>query len=438
MAGGTWVAPNKVRPGPYINFKSKPRAIGSIGERGIVSLPLTLSWGPAKQIVTIEAGDDTTDVLGYDITHPSMLLIREAMKRAKTILVYRLNAGTPATASVDPLTVTAKYGGIRGNDITVAVETNIDDSSKFDVKTLIGGAEVDVQTVATIEELQANDWVTFSGTGAPAPTAGAPLTGGDDGDATAQDYTDYLEAIEVEDFHVIGLTATDSAIKDVFVSFVKRQREDEGKKIQVVMENNPTADYEGVISVKNGVVLSDGTTLTPDQAVAWVAGATAGANPNESLTYTAYDGAVDAVPKYTNSQIEAAIKNGEFVFTPNNGRAIVETDINTFTSFTPDKNQSFSKNQVIRVLDGIANDYYRVFSTNYIGKVPNNDDGRNLLKAECINITEQYQNIAAVQNFDPQTDIEVLPGPHIDAVVINQWLQPVSAIEKLYFTITVE
>src|SRR5690606_11389751 len=101
-------------------------------------------------------------------------------------------------------------------------------------------------------------------TGTPSPTAGAPLTGGDDGDATAQDYTDYLEAIEVEDFHVIGLTTTDQTIKDVFVSFVKRQREDEGKKIQVVMENNPTADYEGVISVKNGVVLADGTTTTPD------------------------------------------------------------------------------------------------------------------------------------------------------------------------------
>ncbi|MGK5512052.1 phage tail sheath family protein [Brevibacillus formosus] len=438
MAGGTWIAQNKLRPGPYINFKSKERAIGSIGERGIVSLPLPLSWGPAKLIVPLEAGVDTTKALGYAITAPEMLLIREAMKRAKTILLYRLNAGTKATASVAPLTITAKYGGLRGNDITLTVATNIDDTAKFDVKTFVSGVEVDAQTVATIEQLQANDWVTFSGTGAPAATAGVPLTGGSDGTVAAQDYADYLTAIEVENFHTIGLTATDSTVKDVFVSFAKRQREDEGKKIRVVVENYPTADYEGVISVKNGVVLSDGTTLTAAQAVSWVAGATAGANPNESLTYSAYDGAVDATPKYTNSQIEEAIRKGEFLFTPSDGSAIVETDINTFTSFSPAKNQSFSKNQVIRVLDGIANDYYRIFSKNYIGKVPNNDDGRNLLKSECINITNQYQNIAAVQNFDPQTDIQVLPGQDVDAVVINQWIQPVSSVEKLYFTITVE
>lgn len=438
MAGGTWIAQNKLRPGPYINFKSKKRAIGSIGERGIVSLPLSLSWGPAKQIVPLEAGVDTSRLLGYAITAPEMLLVREAMKRAKTILLYRLNAGTKATATVTPLTVTAKYGGLRGNDIALTVATNIDDNAKFDVKTFVSGVEVDAQTVATIDQLQANDWVTFNGTGAPAATAGVPLTGGSDGTVAAQDYADYLTAIEVENFHTIGLTSTDSTVKDVFVSFAKRQREDEGKTIQVVVENYPTADYEGVISVKNGVVLSDGTTLTAAQAVSWVAGATAGANPNESLTYTAYEGAVDATPKYTNSQIEEAIRKGEFLFSPSDGSAIVETDINTFTSFSPDKNQSFSKNQVIRVLDGIANDYYRIFSKNYIGKVPNNDDGRNLLKSECINITNQYQNIAAVQNFDPQTDIQVLPGQDVDAVVINQWIQPVSAVEKLYFTITVE
>ncbi|MGG4449652.1 phage tail sheath family protein [Brevibacillus porteri] len=438
MAGGTWSAQNKLRPGQYINFKSKERSIGSIGERGIVSLPLSLSWGPAKQIVPLEAGVDTTKTLGYAITATEMLLVREAMKRAKTILLYRLNAGTKATATVTPLTITAKYGGLRGNDITLTVATNIDDTANFDVKTFVSGVEVDTQTVATIAQLQANDWVTFSGTGALAATAGVPLTGGTDGTVATQDYADYLMAIEVENFHTIGLTSTDSTIKDVFVSFAKRQREDEGKKIQVVVENYPTADYEGVISVKNGVVLSDGTTLTAAQAVSWVAGATSGANPNESLTYTAYDGAVDATPKYTNSQIEEAIRKGEFLFTPSDGSAIVETDINTFTSFAPDKNQSFSKNQVIRVLDGIANDYYRIFSKSYIGKVPNNDDGRNLLKSECINITNQYQNIAAVQNFDPQTDIQVSPGQNVDAVVINQWIQPVSAVEKLYFTITVE
>lgn len=438
MAGGTWVAQNKERAGVYINFKSKQKPIGSIGERGITSLPLNLSWGPAKQIVSLDAGTDTTKLFGYALTDQQMLLIREAMKRAKTILVYRLNTGTKATVTVAPLTVTAKHGGLRGNDVTISVATNVDDNSKFDVKTFVSGVEMDSQTVATVQVLQANDWVAFSGTGAPAATAGAPLTGGTDGTVTAQDYADYQAAIEVEDFQTIGLTTTDTTIKGVFVSFVKRLRDDEGKKVQIVVDNYPTADYDGVISVKNGVVLADGTTITAAQAVAWVAGAEAGAEVNQSLTHDAYDGAVDVTPKYTNSQIIEGLKNGEFIFTASNGRALVEQDINTFTSFTVDKNKEFRKNQVIRVLDGLANDYQRIFTDYYIGKVPNNDDGRNSFKGECINLVNQYQNIGAVQNFDPQTDIEVLPGQDVDAVLVNEWIQPVNAIEKVYMSITVE
>jgi len=435
--GGIWTVQNKVRPGVYINFKSEAQALGTLGERGIVSLPLTLPWGPAKQVIAVEAGADTIDTLGYSITAPQLLLVREALKRARTLLLYRLNAGVKATATIGTMTVTAKYGGVRGNDISIVVETNIDDSAKFDVKTLVSGQEVDSQTVETIEELQSNNWVDFSGSGTLTTTAGTPLTGGDDGSVTQQDYLDYLAAIEVYEFNTIGLTATDSATKAVFVSFARRLRDDEGKKIQIVMENYPEADYEGVISVKNGVVLSDGTTLTAAQAVAWVAGATAGAAANQSLTYDAYDGAVDASPRYTNSQIVAALQNGEFVFTGIDGRAVVEQDINTLKNFTPEKGKAFRKNRVLRVLDGLGNDYLRVFSQSYIGKVPNNDDGRNLFKSECINITNQYQNIGAVQNFDPQTDIEVLPGADSDAVVVNQWVQPVDSIEKIYMTVTV-
>lgn len=437
MAGGQWTSQNKIRPGVYINYKSEARPLGQIGERGIVSLPLPLPWGPEKQIIAVEAGADTSAVLGYPITAPELLLVREALKRAKTLLIYRLNDGTKATGTAGALTATAKYGGVRGNDISIVVQTNIDDNEKFDVLTLLAGREMDSQTVGSVEELQSNNLVDFSGTGELTATAGVPLTGGADGSVTAQDYLDYLEAIEVHDFQTIGLTATDTVTKGVFASFVKRLRDDEGKKIQVVVENYPEADYEGVISVKNGVILSDGTMLTAAQAVAWVAGATAGAEANQSLTYDAYDGAVDVTPKYTNSQIITALKNGEFVFTGMDGRAVVEQDINTLHTFTPDKAKHFSKNRVIRVLDGLANDYMRVFSRSYIGKVPNNDDGRDLFKAECINITGLYQNIGAIQNFDSQTDIEVFPGNDTDAVLVNQWIHPVDSIEKLYFTITV-
>lgn len=442
MSGGKFTTQNKVRPGVYINFASDGGSVGSLGERGIATIPLTLSWGEPKKVIEIQAGEDTFDKLGFNITASQLLLVREALKRASTLLLYRLNVGTKATVAIgvtpNILTVTAKWGGLRGNDITITIATNIDDPAQFDVKTLVDGDEMDSQTAPNIDSLVDNVWVDFSGTGLLAESAGAPLADGADGVAVNQDYTDYLAAVEIYDFHTMALPSTDETLKGAFTSFCQRLRDVEGRKIQVAVENYTTADYEGVISVKNGVVLADGTTLTAVQATAWVAGATAGARVNQSLTYDAYDGAVDVFPRYTNTQIIAALQVGEFVFTPNNNRALVEQDINTLTSFTVDKGEEFSKNRVIRVLDGINNDFVRIFSDFFIGKVDNNADGRNLLKTEGISNLETLQGISAIQNLDSQTDITVQQGTALDSVFIEILIQPVDAIEKIYIRVRVQ
>ncbi|MEK3867681.1 phage tail sheath family protein [Paenibacillus sp. FSL H7-0716] len=438
MAGGTWTLQNKIRPGVYINVESSGGTLGTAGDRGVTALALSLPWGAAKVITPIVAGEDTLTKLGYDLTAPELLLLREALKRARTVLLYKLNEGTKAAAIVGDLTATAKHGGLCGNTLAVAVQTNMDDSAKFDVKTLLDGAVVDIQVVANIAGLKANDWVVWSGTGALTVSAGAPLIGGANGTVTNADHTAFLAALELYDFQTVALTSTDNALKAVYAAFVRRLRESEGKKVQAALENYPVADFEGVISVKNGVVLSDGTILTAAQATAWVAGASAAAEMNESLTYAAYDDAVDVAPRYTNSQIEAALSAGEFIFSPSANRAVVEQDINTFLSYSPTKNNSFHKNRVIRVLDGIANDLKRIFEASYIGKVSNNTDGRALFRKEIVVYLTALQEIDAIQNFDSQKDILVSPGNDSDAIYVETAIQPVDSIEKVYMKVQVK
>ncbi|MCD9026048.1 phage tail sheath family protein [Cohnella silvisoli] len=438
MAGGTWVAQNKVRPGVYVNFVSDGGALGALGERGIAAMALSLPWGTSKQILTINAGDDVSELLGYDIAASQVLLVREALKRAKTLLLYRLNTGTKASKAIGTLTATAKYGGARGNDLTIIIQTNVDDNAKFDVITMLTGEEVDRQIVSAIADLTANAWVTWSGTGSLTTSAGAALTGGADGTTVNGDHTDFLSALELRDFQTVAYPGTDNTLKGVYAAFARRLRDTEGTKIQAVLENYPTADHEGVISVKNGVILSDGTTLTAAQATAWVAGATAAASIAESLTYRGYDDATDANPRYTNSQTIAALEAGEFLFTASGGKAIVEQDINSLTSFTPEKGKQFHKNRVIRVLDGIGNDFKRIFESFYLGKVNNNADGRNLLKAEIISYLTSLQAANAVQNFDSQTDVQVTIGTDSDSVYVELNVQPVDAIEKIYMKVKVK
>ncbi|MGO4181375.1 phage tail sheath family protein [Paenibacillus sp. TAF43_2] len=438
MAGGTYTSQNKVRPGVYINLVGEKKTVGSMGERGTVSVPLNLNWGQSKAVIAINAGDDLRSLLGYDLSAPELLLVREAFKKAKTLLLYRLNEGTKATAVAGSLTLTAKFGGVRGNDITVAVKQNVDDEARFDVITFVAKEAVDSQTAANIAELNSNAFVSFGGTGALTLAAGVPLVGGSNGTVTNQDHTEYLAQIELKDFNTIALVSADLSLKSVYAAFARRLREEEGRKIQVVLANYPSADSEGVISVKNGVKLLDGTVLDAQKATVWVAAATAGAPMNKSLTYEAYEEAADADIRYTNSQTVEALQAGEFLFTVSGGRVIVEQDINTFTGYSPEKGKAFSKNRVIRVLDGIANDFKHIFESFYIGKVDNNADGRSLFRNECLKYLNNLQSLNAIQNFDAQADLSVAAGVDTDSIIIEAHIQPVDSVEKVYMKVTVK
>jgi hypothetical protein len=438
MAGGTWTRQNKVRPGAYINFKSKKKEAVNISERGIATIPLILSFGLEKKVIEIDRYTDLFQLIGIDMLDAEVLLIREALKRASKLLIYRVNSGTKAKVTNSGLTSEAKYSGTKGNSIKIIIQTNIEDNTAFDVITMLGSTQVDKQIkVKTVEDLEANSFVIFSGTGALSATAGISLTGGSDGTVTNQNYIDYLADIELYEFNTIGIATTDSSLKAVVANFIRRLREQEGRKVQAVLEKYPEADYEGVISVKNGVILSDGTVITSDKAVAFVAGATAGADINQSNTYSTYDGAVDVNIRYTNTDIEAAIKNGEIVFTTNNGRVIIEQDINTLKTFTDEKSKDFRKNRVLRVLDGINSDVKLLWDMNYAGKGNNNDDGRNLFKKDVIKLLETMQGINALQNVVAE-DVTILAGEDIDSVLAIISAQPVDSMEKLYMEVEVQ
>ena len=441
IGGGTFTVQNKILPGAYINFVSAGRA-AQLGSRGVVALPLELNWGPENKVFAVTAEDfnrTAIDVFGYDPTDASLLLVREALKRAKTLLAYRVNSGgQKASATVEGMTVTAKWGGTRGNDLKVAILTNADDSTKVDVVTYLGTMEVDRQTVSAASgsaNLKDNNFVTFGEAETLTPASATALTGGTNGTVDGTAYSNFLNAIEVEAFNVIGYPGTDETIKALIAAFVKRLRYDNGVKIVGVLYQYGGDDI-GLINVKNGVILADGTTITGDKAVAWVAGATAGAEINESLTNVAYDGAVDVDIKYTKSQYEAAIQNGQFAFYADNGKARVLTDINSLVTFGDGVSEDWTSNRVVRVMDGWANDVARIFGERYIGTVTNSDTGRELFKADLVSLAMQYQAIDAISNFE-SADIVIQQGNGKRDVVVNCALQPNDSMEKLFMTVTV-
>ena len=441
MAGGIWLTQNKIRPGAYINFKGVAKPLAGLGIRGIVTMPVPLSWGATiTEVLSTDLIDGKSlPKIGYTAFDEESQTIREALKNAYKAIIYRLDTGgTKAVATLTPMTATAKYAGVVGNEISVSVVVN---GSAFDVITIFRGIEKDRQTVTEIADLVSNDWVDFSGTGDVTANAGVTLTTGTNGTITEGTYATYLNAIKAYNWNVMAIPQDTTSNNASFITFIETQRNTFGKKVQAVLYN-ATADNEGIISVAQGYMTVN-ETVSPTTFVAYVAGLTAGANVNESNTYQVIPGATsivypNGVTPYGNEEIIEALQAGKFVLsTRQDGAVVVEQDINTLHTFTPDKGYAFSKNRVIRVLDEISNSVALIFERSYIGKVNNNDDGRNIFKADIINYLNTLQNISAIQNFDAATDIQIYAGEAIDAVVVDLAIQPVDSMEKLYMTVMV-
>lgn len=448
--GGTFLVQNKVRPGAYINFVAKPQSSMNVSDRGIATMAIPMSWGPQGEIIDILSSDltDGSSIpkIGYSATDVESLIFRICLQNCYRLKAWRLDTGgekatTTIGESENAIKPTAKYPGVCGNDIKIIIVKDDDEGTTYTVETLYKGLRKDIQSKLTSpKELVDNDFVdwnigeqtTFTA------TAGASLTGGSNGsvvETTA--YTDYWAKMKTEVWNTMGLLSEDGTTKTAFCEYIKDLRENEGVKVQGCVYDKPTYDYEGVISSDQGYK-TENEEISKVNFVAWVTGATAGAEINESNTHKTVQDAVEIIGELSNTEIIEALQAGKFVISKSRkGTIRVEKDINTLHTFTTERSYDFSKNRVIRVLDEAGNTCESTWDEKYCGKLDNDADGRNVYKADLVSYGTTLQGIHAITNFLGADDIEVLMGNDVDSVVVNWPIQPVDSMEKLYMTFTV-
>ena len=243
-----------------------------------------------------------------------------------------------------------------------------------------------------------------------------------------------VSALEAYEFNVLCAYTDESADIKTYVDTVKNWRDAVGKKCQVVVYNQSTANSEAVINVVSKVS-NEGA---PDHAlVAWVAGAEAGCKINESCTNMLYDGEYTVVTDKTQAQLEECLENGQIAFHLVYGDVRLLEDINSLTEFTADKGEDFKYNQTIRVVDQIANDIAKLFNTKYLGRIPNNASGRVSLWADIVAHHRELEAINAIEEFDSSL-LTVEQGATKKSVVVNDAVTVVNAMAQLYMTVVIQ
>ena len=437
LGGGTWLVQNKVLPGSYINFSSVAKASATLSDRGYAAAPFVLSWGPENEVFAVTSGEfqkNSKAIFGYSYDHPKMLALREIFLHATTVYCYRLGLGAKKAACA---LATAKYPGVRGNDLSIVIAVNVDDPDAFDVGTYLDGIQVDLQTVTKAEDLTGNDYVDFKKDLTLEATAGAPLTGGEDvANITGDSHQAFLDKIEAYAFNAMCCPAADPIIVKLYAAYCQRVRDEVGAKFQLIAWKPSTVDYEGVIGVWNSAT-HPSMDVEEHAVVYWATGAHAGVAVNKSLTNAKYDGELTLNTDYKQAELTAALKAGKFMFHNVNGLTRVLEDINTLLTLSDTKGEVFQSNQTMRVCDQIANDVAVLFNERYLGTVPNDASGRSALWGDITHYIKQLEDIRAVENFDPDT-VSCEQGDKKKAVLVTvNGLNIVNAMAQLYMQVIV-
>lgn len=443
LGGGTWATQNKVLPGSYINFSSVASASATLSDRGYAAMPLLLDWGPSGAVFAVTNAEFQTNSLalfGYAYGDDAMLPLRELFQYTQTLYAYRMNGSGVKAANAF---CTAIYAGTIGNSIYTVIAENVDDDDYFDVSTYCGSTLVDTQTVTSAADLVANDFVTFIGTATLAETAKTALTGGTNSTPTSADYQTFLDKIESYSFNTLGCPTNDTTTINLFVNFTERMRDEVGAKFQTVVfnvaGNSKAADYEGVIEVGNAITGYNESIAGMGNfgLIYWVTGASAGCAVNKSNTNKLYDGELTIDTDYTQAELETGVTTGRFMFHNVNGETRVLEDISSLVTLSDTKGEVFQSNQTVRVCDQIANDVAVLFSTKYLGSVPNDSAGRISLWNDVCKLIQDLESMRAVEDFDTDT-VSIAQGDTKKAVLLSiEDLNVVNAMAQLYMSVII-
>lgn len=204
---GTWTSQNETLPGAYINIKTNEPLSITPGDRGTVLLLQEMTAGTDKQIYTITATEQNWPDMA---TAEDKMLANEALKKAKTILVYKLptsHTGENVTEALEALktvqfnTLCYPYDGSTPEDVEAnkaAIVTWIKamrDEEGIKCQAVLANHEADSEGVINVTQgIKMSDGKTLTAAQVTAwvagATAGASIT-------TSNTGTKYVGAVDV-------------------------------------------------------------------------------------------------------------------------------------------------------------------------------------------------------------------------------------------------
>lgn len=169
---------------------------------------------------------------------------------------------------------------------------------------------------------------------------------------------------------------------------------------------NLDGDHEGIVNFTATSIRAGTQTCTTAEYCARIAGLIAGTPMKISCTYARLPEVAD-VDRKTKEELDDAIDRGEFVLFHDGKKVKVGRAVNSLTTTTQDKGDSFKKIKIIEAMDMIRNDIRMTAQDNYIGKYANSYDNKCLLVMAIKGYFEALERSAILERGTSEVDIDV-------------------------------
>lgn len=274
--------------------------------------------------------------------------------------------------------------------------------------------------------------------------------------ATSQpDYTEAYRALETLTFDYLAVPGISSSDVNAVSGWVKAQRDNKRRKIKAVLPNC-AGNHEGIINFATSDIVVGSETFTASKYTARIAGILAGTPMNTSATFFVLP-EVNDVPALTDEEKDAAVEAGKLILV-NDGRKVkIARAINSLTSVTEDKPETFKKIKLVDILDLIADDVRYTAEDSYIGKVANSYDNTCILisaingyfsELEKENLLAPNQNLCEYdldakiaylksmgRNVEEMSEIEIKEANSGDKVFLKASIRPLDVMEDIQIVI---
>ena len=383
------------------------------------------------------------------------------------------------------VTIEAKYPGVYDGILTIDISDVVGGNKqqitlkkgttvlRTFVSTLDKGDDAFLEDIVNIiNNDRFNDWIVISrnpaytvnvatGTHTFAIISDGVLSGGDgdEKDVTMTEYDVAQTLLEQENFELLYLDNGSTAVVNDYQIWVNERR-NLGKRFTLITGSTlgETPSVSSIrakgIGVPHVVYVSPGYKETipavgpyqrdieetyPGYLVASkVAGIIAGIPLSSSPTFQQIKGITDLERRFTSEEVGDLLESGVLPLVWDGARYKIEKGINTLIQdgFGADYNEYYTKIKTLRILDNINNEMKMIIDENFIGRVPNDEDGLD----DILIFSRHYLSTKStarliLNNYTAEID------PNFEATLDSAFLliglQPIDSVDFLYMTIRV-